>query len=166
MERQIMERFPGIGCTWRNAAGKATVEYNGFADKENHVGVDENTIFPACSISKFVTAICVMKLHEQRTIDLDAPVNDDLRQWKLLTMDGRESGTGDGKARGTLPVGGPRYIFARKGCAGVSRLGRKRAVHAENELPHGRNLRGHDQLRSGGGSGGVRRGRACGQEAH
>ncbi len=92
MERQITERFPGIGCAWRNAAGKETAEYKGFADKEKEVFVDENTIFPACSISKFVTAICVMKLREHKRIDLDAPVNDYLRQWKLLSTDGRESG--------------------------------------------------------------------------
>jgi CubicO group peptidase (beta-lactamase class C family) len=53
--------------------------------------VDEDTIFPACSISKFVTAICVMKLQEQRAIDIDVPVNNYLRQWKLRTTDGSES---------------------------------------------------------------------------
>lgn len=92
MERQIMERFPGIGCAWRNAAGKEAAEYTGAADEETHVLVDENTIFPACSISKFITAICVMKLQEKKIMDMDAPVNDYLRQWKLLTLDARECG--------------------------------------------------------------------------
>ena len=92
MEWQIMERFPGIACAWRNAAGKEAAEYTGAADQENHVLVDENTIFPACSISKFITAICVMKLHEKNLIDIDAPVNQYLRQWKLLTAEGNESG--------------------------------------------------------------------------
>ena len=91
MEQQIMERFPGIGCAWADAAGKEAAEYNGFADRENRVPVDENTIFPACSISKFITAVCVMKLHEQKQIDIDRPVNRYLRQWKLLTPDGSES---------------------------------------------------------------------------
>lgn len=91
MEQQIMERFPGIGCAWRNAAGKEAAEYAGAADEENHVLVDENTIFPACSISKFITAICAMKLHEKKMLDIDAPVNDYLRQWKLLTLDGHAS---------------------------------------------------------------------------
>ena len=91
MKQQIMERFPGISCAWADAAGKEAAEYDGFADRENRVPVDENTIFPACSISKFITAVCVMKLHEQKQIDIDRPVNRYLRQWKLLTPDGSES---------------------------------------------------------------------------
>ncbi|MBQ9252223.1 MAG: GNAT family N-acetyltransferase [Clostridia bacterium] len=91
-KRRIMERFPGIGCAWTNAAGGESAEYYGAADREKHIKVDENTIFPACSISKFVTAICVMKLHEQKMIDIDKPVNDFLRRWKLLTPEGKESG--------------------------------------------------------------------------
>ncbi len=91
MKQQIIERFPGIGCAWIDAVGKESAEYHGLADKENHVSVDEETIFPACSISKFITAICIMKLHEQKLLDIDIPVNQYLRRWKLLTMDGKES---------------------------------------------------------------------------
>lgn len=91
MKNQIIERFPGIGCAWVNAAGEYAEEYFGFADKENKVVVDENTIFPACSISKFITALCVMKLHEQKLIDIDKPVNLYLKQWKLRTAEGNES---------------------------------------------------------------------------
>ncbi len=91
MEQQIIDRFPGTGCAWTDAAGKGTTEYYGFADMENHVPVDEKTVFPACSISKFITAICIMKLHEQKLINIDMPVNRYLRQWKLLCADGKES---------------------------------------------------------------------------
>ena len=91
MKQQIMDRFPGISCAWMDSAGKEATECFGFADQENHVFVDENTIFPACSISKFVTALCVMKLHEEKRIDIDMPVNRYLRRWKLLTADGTES---------------------------------------------------------------------------
>ena len=91
MKQQIIERFPGISCAWADAAGKETTEYYGFADMESHTYVDGETIFPACSISKFITAICVMRLHEQKLIDIDMPVNRYLRQWKLLTADGSES---------------------------------------------------------------------------
>ena len=92
MIQKIMERFPGIGCAWMNAAGKESAVYFGAADRENSVAVNDNTVFPACSISKFVTAICVMKLQEKRLIDIDKPVNDSLCQWKLLTPEGKESG--------------------------------------------------------------------------
>ena len=91
MKQQIIDRFPGISCAWADAAGKETTEYYGFADMESHTYVNEKTIFPACSISKFITAICVMRLHEQKLIDIDMPVNRYLRQWKLLTVDGSES---------------------------------------------------------------------------
>ena len=90
-KQKIVERFPGVGCAWIDAAGKESAEYYGVADRENNIAVNENTIFPACSISKFVTALCVMKLYEQKTISIDKPVNDYLRQWKLRTPDGKES---------------------------------------------------------------------------
>ena len=91
MLQEIIDRFPGISCAYRDAAGNVTMECYGVADKESNLPVDEYTIFPAYSISKFVTAICVMKLQEKNVLTIDAPVNDYLHQWKLLTMDGKES---------------------------------------------------------------------------
>ena len=91
MLQQIIARFPGISCAYRDTAGNVTRECYGVADKESNLPVDENTIFPAYSISKFITAICVMKLQEQEVLTIDAPVNDYLHRWKLLTMDGNES---------------------------------------------------------------------------
>ena len=91
MERKIIGSFPGIGCAYVDAAGSAVTACYGFAERESSIPVDEHTIFPACSISKFVTAICVMKLHEQKAVDIDAPVNAYLHQWKLRIPDGGES---------------------------------------------------------------------------
>ena len=91
MLQQIMARFPGISCAYKDVAGNVITECYGVADKESNIPVDENTIFPAYSISKFVTAICVMKLQEKNMLDIDVPVNDYLNQWKLLTTDGGES---------------------------------------------------------------------------
>jgi CubicO group peptidase (beta-lactamase class C family) len=45
--------------------------------------VDRNTIFQVSSLSKFVTAAGIMKLMEQGKIDLDTPVNNYLKRWKL-----------------------------------------------------------------------------------
>ena len=84
MLKQMLDRFPGIGCAYVDGAGKVNTEY---------YGADENAIFPAASMSKFVTALCLMKLHEDRVIDIDTPVNAWLRQWKLRTPDGQESDT-------------------------------------------------------------------------
>ena len=89
--RNVLEIFPGIGCAWTKADGKTTAEYYGVADRESNTPVDRDTVFPACSISKFITSICVMKLHEQDIIDIDRPINHYLQQWKLRTLDGSES---------------------------------------------------------------------------
>ena len=93
MEQQIIERFPGISCVYRDAEGKETTECYGVADKQSNILVTDSTIFPAYSISKFVTALCVMKLYEKSLLDIDVPVNNYLKQWKLRTMDGNESDT-------------------------------------------------------------------------
>lgn len=90
MEQQIINCFPGISCAYMDAAEKVTTECYGVADKERNIPVDENTIFPAYSISKFVTAICLMKLYEQKVLDIDVPVNNYLHQWKLVTVKGSE----------------------------------------------------------------------------
>ncbi|MFD2045445.1 serine hydrolase domain-containing protein [Ornithinibacillus salinisoli] len=45
--------------------------------------VNRNSIFNACSISKFVTAILVMSLTEQGVLDLDQDVNNRLISWKV-----------------------------------------------------------------------------------
>ena len=89
--RNVRKTFPGIGCAWTDAAGKTTAEYDGVADRESNTPVNRDTVFPACSVSKFITAICVMKLHEQGVINIDHPVNHYLQQWKLRTLDGSES---------------------------------------------------------------------------
>lgn len=91
MENELLQRFPGVSCAWTDGAGRVQTACYGVADKEQRNPVDENSIFPACSIAKFVTALCVAKLHEQRKIDMDAPVNAYLRGWKLRTPEGSES---------------------------------------------------------------------------
>lgn len=90
-ERQIYERFPGVSCAYRDAAGREVLKYDGLADAEHTIPVDGDTAFPACSISKFITAITVMKLEEKGLIRIDEPVNNYLSPWKLLAADGTES---------------------------------------------------------------------------
>lgn len=85
------DRFTGISCAYLDLDGRITTEYAGFADKENNILVDEDTVFPACSISKYVTALCVMKACEQGLINIDLPVNKYLSRWKLRTSDDNES---------------------------------------------------------------------------
>ncbi|MFS0864742.1 serine hydrolase domain-containing protein [Fredinandcohnia sp. 179-A 10B2 NHS] len=55
----------------------------GILEKDTEKGVTNQTIFSACSISKFVTAMLVMKLTEEGIIDLDEDVNKSLFSWKV-----------------------------------------------------------------------------------
>ena len=45
--------------------------------------VDKNTVFQVASLSKFVTAVGIMKLVELGKIDLDTPISKYLTRWKL-----------------------------------------------------------------------------------
>ena len=87
----LVEEFPGLYLCFGISKKNNTKKVYGVFDKENNFRVDLGTMFPACSISKFVTAICVMKMQELKLIDIDDNVNKYLSQWKLLTLDGNES---------------------------------------------------------------------------
>ena len=60
---------------------------DGKVDKEIFIShnkpVDRNTIFQVSSLSKFVSAVGIMKLIELGKIDLDTPVNNYLKRWQL-----------------------------------------------------------------------------------
>ncbi|WP_026449620.1 serine hydrolase domain-containing protein [Aequorivita capsosiphonis] len=45
--------------------------------------INENTVFPVASISKWITSFGVLKLVEQGKLDLDKPVDDYLTRWHL-----------------------------------------------------------------------------------
>ena len=55
----------------------------GLADKENDVPASTDTVYQIASISKTIAAWGVMRLVEQRQIDLDAPAIDYLYRWQL-----------------------------------------------------------------------------------
>lgn len=50
----------------------------GYADVENEIDVDENTLFMLASVSKTFTATALMQLYENGEFDLDDPVNENL----------------------------------------------------------------------------------------
>jgi Beta-lactamase class C and other penicillin binding proteins len=87
---QVTGRFPGMAFAYGSAEHNSA-QYFGVSDAESGSRVDEETIFPACSVSKFITAICVMEMQELKLLDIDERVNEYLRSWKLLTADGQES---------------------------------------------------------------------------
>ena len=55
----------------------------GYADKENKRPATTNTAYYLASISKTITATAVMKLQEQRKLNIDDPINKYLKRVKL-----------------------------------------------------------------------------------
>lgn len=59
--------------------GEVVKQYFGRAQE----GLDEHTLFPTASFSKWVTALSVMSLVESNQLDLDKPVSRYLTRWQL-----------------------------------------------------------------------------------
>ena len=55
----------------------------GLLESEGDKKVNENSIFSACSISKFLTGMLALKLVEERLLDLDEDINIRLVSWKV-----------------------------------------------------------------------------------
>ncbi|MCR9243410.1 MAG: beta-lactamase family protein [bacterium] len=85
--RQRVEEFrkeqgiPGISVAV-GVAGEIPVAFGlGLADLENDVPATEHTVYRLASISKPITAICALRLHERGELDLDAPVHTLVSEW-------------------------------------------------------------------------------------
>jgi len=84
--REILHRHPAVGMALgviRNG-GLDFLHGHGVADIASNTPITEDTIFRIASITKTFTAIAVMQLWEEGLIDLDAPVNDSLRAYRLV----------------------------------------------------------------------------------
>ena len=57
----------------------------GYADKENHVRMTENTVVNIESVTKTFTALAIMQLQEQGKLDIDQPLNNYLPQFRPMT---------------------------------------------------------------------------------
>ena len=57
----------------------------GYADKENHVRMTENTVVNIESVTKTFTALAIMQLQEQGKLDIDQPLNNYLPQFRPKT---------------------------------------------------------------------------------
>jgi CubicO group peptidase (beta-lactamase class C family) len=77
------EEFVGNRAMALMEDGKIADEYYYSVDQP----VNRQTVFPAASISKWVTAWGVMKLVEQGKLDLDAPVDTYITRWNLPKSD-------------------------------------------------------------------------------
>ncbi|MBI3221405.1 MAG: beta-lactamase family protein [Bacteroidetes bacterium] len=108
--------------------------------------VDRNTIFQVASLSKWVSAVGIMKLVEEGKLDLDAPVSKYLTRWKLPSSEfnneevtvrrllSHTAGLTDGLGYSGFETGTPvqsieqsltKAADADKGISGEVRVGRK-----------------------------------------
>ncbi|WP_419881676.1 serine hydrolase domain-containing protein [Peribacillus sp. B-H-3] len=73
----------GLSVSLINSGQISRIENYGLLEVGTNKKVDNNSIFSACSISKFLTALLVLKLTEQGILDLDEDVNKRLKSWKI-----------------------------------------------------------------------------------
>jgi CubicO group peptidase (beta-lactamase class C family) len=83
---EILNRHPAVGLAVGVVRdGRLEFLYrHGLADIASRTPITEDTVFRIASITKTFTAIAVMQLVEQGLVDLDAPVNDSLRAYRLI----------------------------------------------------------------------------------
>ncbi|KAB2863774.1 MAG: beta-lactamase family protein [Exiguobacterium chiriqhucha] len=82
-ERMKYHRVPGCSIAWIEHG--RLMDYKQFGTVATGSGqrVKADTRFNACSMSKFLTSVLVMKLVETGQVALDVPVNDWLDSWQL-----------------------------------------------------------------------------------
>jgi CubicO group peptidase (beta-lactamase class C family) len=83
---EVLHRRPVAGLAVAAVRGGTRVGLvtHGVADVQRRLPIDEDTVFRIGSITKTMTAIAVMQLVEQGALDLDAPVEEYLRSFRLL----------------------------------------------------------------------------------
>jgi CubicO group peptidase (beta-lactamase class C family) len=82
-ERMEHYNVTGLGITLIDNAQISMAEHYGLLEAGTTRNVNSNSIFNACSISKFLTGILVMKLTELGLLDLDEDINKKLKSWKV-----------------------------------------------------------------------------------
>jgi CubicO group peptidase (beta-lactamase class C family) len=80
-----LDRWPSAGLAVGVIRHGSLAEFHGHgvADVSKRTPVTEHTVFRIGSITKTFTAIAVMQLRERGLVDLDAPVHDYLRTFRL-----------------------------------------------------------------------------------
>ncbi|KMJ59577.1 hypothetical protein AB685_01485 [Bacillus sp. LL01] len=86
-ERMEHYNVPGLSITLINQ-GQVSGTYDyGLLEVKSDKKVNKDSVFSACSISKFLTGMLVMKLTKQGLLDLDEDVNKRLVLWKVPEND-------------------------------------------------------------------------------
>ncbi len=86
-ERMKHYNVQGLSITLLEGSEISGTENYGLLEVENNRKANEDSIFSACSISKFSTGILAMKLVEEGSLDLDDDVNESLVSWNVPEND-------------------------------------------------------------------------------
>ncbi|WP_199525416.1 serine hydrolase [Pseudoalteromonas sp. bablab_jr011] len=76
-------KAPGVAVAFVQGEEVTGFLSYGFADIESQKAITENTMFNVGSISKVVTSWGVMQLVDQGKVELDKPINNYLKRWKI-----------------------------------------------------------------------------------
>ena len=90
-ERMKHYNVQGLSITLLEGGEISGTDNYGLLEVESNRKANEDSIFSACSISKFLTGILVMKLVEEGLLDLDDDVNENLKSWKVPENDFTEN---------------------------------------------------------------------------
>ena len=82
-ERMEYYGTPGVSIAVINNYKIEWIRHYGFMDKEEKKDVTDQTIFQAGSISKPMTAFMIMKLVQQKKLELDKNIHHYLKSWKV-----------------------------------------------------------------------------------
>ena len=86
-ERMKHYNVQGLSITLLEGGEISGTENYGLLEVESNRKANEETIFSACSISKFLTGMLSMKLVEEGLLDLDEDMNESLVSWKVPEND-------------------------------------------------------------------------------
>lgn len=82
-KRMTYYKVLGLSITIINNGGIESSEGFGILQEGTNNAVSKNSIFNACSISKFATTVLALKLVDDGILNLDENVNDRLTSWKV-----------------------------------------------------------------------------------
>lgn len=86
-ERMKHYYVQGLSITLLEGGEISGTDNYGLLEVESNRTANEDSIYSACSISKFLTGVLVLKIVEEGLLDLDDDVNENLKSWKVPEND-------------------------------------------------------------------------------
>ena len=87
LERMQKYQVPGVSIAVIDGGEIQWIKHYGVTDVRQPLPVDDTTLFNVGSMSKAVTSAIILSLVRDGLIDLNAPVNQQLRSWQLPEND-------------------------------------------------------------------------------